>query len=299
MDLEDTTPVYYPWFLLIRMGRNPAGRPPRRARSAHGEYGAMRTLIVDDEPYSCETLLRLCEADESLDEVEVAECGTAAIEMIRSRRPDLLLLDVELSDMSGFDVLRSLKLAGRPQVIMVAAHEEHAMEALRVGAIDYLMKPVSADRFATAIERVRESRKSAFTPAMCHDSAAATQGLNSTQNTRRRSSTRLVGENSHRLYFIAAHEVDYIEAYGNYVLIHVGDQQYVRRDTLKRLACELHDEEFEWIRRSTLINLARVAFAEKLGNGALAFTLTSGTRLVSRSGVQLRVMHRRRPVNYM
>jgi two-component system, LytTR family, response regulator len=264
------------------------------ARPMHGE--TMRTLIVDDEPYSCEALLRLCEADESLDEVEVAECGVAAIEMIRARRHDLLLLDVELSDMTGFDVLRSLKPAGRPQVIMVTAHEEHAMEALRVGATDYLMKPISAERFATAIERVRESRQSAFTPAACHDTAAATQSFISTQNTRRRSPTRLIGENSHRLYFIAVDDVDYIEAFGNYVLIHVGDQKYVRRDTLKRVAFELRDEEFEWIRRSTLINLARVAFAEKLGNGAFAFTLLSGVRLVSRSGIQLGAMHGRRPV---
>jgi two-component system LytT family response regulator len=203
----------------------------------------------------------------------------------------LLLLDVELTDMTGFDVVRSLTLVGRPQVIMVTAHEEHAMKALRVGAIDYLMKPVSADRFATAIERARERRKSAFAAATCHDSADV--NFLSAHNTRRKSPTRLIGENSHRIYFIAADDVDYIEAYGNYVLIHVGDQKYVRRDTLKRLASELRDQEFEWIRRSTLINLARVAYAEKLGHGALVFTLASGARLVSRTGIKLGLMRGR------
>jgi two-component system, LytTR family, response regulator len=254
----------------------------------------MRALIVDKEPHDREVLRHLCEADESLDEVAVAECGATAIKMIRARRPDLLLLDVELCDMTGFDVVRSLSLAGRPQVIMLTAHEGHAMEALRVGAIDYLMKPISADRFATAIERVRERRKSAFTATICHDSAAATQGLLSTRNARRRSPTRLVGENTHRLYFIALDDVDYIETFGNYVLIHVGDQKYLRRDTIKRLASELRDEEFEWIQRSTLINLARVAFAEKLDHGALAFTLTSGARLVSRTRISFGLTHGRR-----
>jgi|SRR5271167_260851 len=258
----------------------------------------MRALIVDDEPYGREILRHLCEADESLDEVAVAECGATAIEMIRARRPDLLLLDVELCDMTGFDVLRSLNLAGRPQVIMVSTHEEHAVEALRVGAIDYLMKPISADRFATAIERVRETRKSDFAAPICDDSTAATQSLISTHNTRGRSPKRLIGENSFRdrLYFISVEDVDYIEAYGNYVLIHVGNQKYVRRDTLKRVAFELRDQEFEWIRRSTLINLARVAFAEKLSHGALAFTLASGARLVSRTGIRLEVALGRRRV---
>jgi two-component system LytT family response regulator len=168
--------------------------------------------------------------------------------------------------------------------------DDEVYEASRVDADDYLMKPIRADRFATAIERVRESRKSPITATMGHASPAATQGRILT--TRRRSPTRLIGENSHRLYFIAIDEVDYIEAYGNYVLIHVGDHKYVRRDTVRRLASELRDEEFEWIRRSTLINLARVSYAERLGHGALAFTLTSGIRLVSRTRIRLGLTRR-------
>jgi two-component system LytT family response regulator len=246
----------------------------------------MRTLIVDHEPCVRETLRNLCEADDGIDEVTEAESGVAALKMIRAKRPDLLLLDVELSDMTGFDVLRSLNHAGRPPVIMVTAHEKHAVEAFRIGAIDYLTTPISADRFATAIKRVRERRESLFA-ATRRQAAADTQNLFDTGEPRRGSPARLIGENAHRLYFLAVDEVDYIESCGNYVLIHVGTQKYVRRDTLKRLASELQDAEFEWIRRSTLINLARVAFAEKLDHGALAFTLTSGTRLVSRAGIRL------------
>jgi two-component system LytT family response regulator len=212
----------------------------------------MRTLIVDHEPCVRETLRNLCEADDGIDEVTEAESGVAALKMIRAKRPDLLLLDVELSDMTGFDVTT----------------------------------PISADRFATAIKRVRERRASLFA-ATRRQAAADTQNLFDTGEPRRGSPARLIGENAHRLYFLAVDEVDYIESCGNYVLIHVGAQKYVRRDTLKRLASELQDAEFEWIRRSTLINLARVAFAEKLDHGALAFTLTSGTRLVSRAGIRL------------
>jgi two-component system, LytTR family, response regulator len=168
-----------------------------------------------------------------------------------------------------------------------------AVPALRAARVEYVMKRNSAVRLTTAIEKVREKRKSAFSATIRHNSAAATQGVMSTHSTRRRSPTRLMGENSQRLYFIPIDDVDYIEADGNYVLIHVGDQKYVRRDTLKRLASALRDEEFEYIRRSTLINLARVVFAEKLRHGALAFTLSSGARLVSRTGIRRGLMNGR------
>jgi two-component system LytT family response regulator len=247
----------------------------------------MRTLIVDHEPHARATLRHLCEADDSIDEVAIAECGATAIDMIRTGRPDLLLLDVELRDMTGFDVLRSLKHTARPAVIMVAGHEEHAVEAFRSGAIDYLTKPVGASRFATAIERVHER---------CEMNWPAVHGANlanfAAPNSKRRSwPSRLMAENSHRLYFLAVEDVDYIESCGNYVLIHVGEQKYMRRDTVKRLASELREAGFECIRRSTLINLARVAFAEKVGHGALAFTLTCGTRLVSKTRVRLAAAH--------
>ncbi len=110
---------------------------------------------------------------------------------------------------------------------------------------------------------------------------------------RRPAPLRLMAESARKVYFLRVDEVDYIESYGNYVLIHVGDQRYLRRDTLKRLAAQLRDAEFEWIRRSTLINLGRVAFAERLGRGALAFTLISGTRLVSKARVKLNVVAER------
>lgn len=243
----------------------------------------MRTLIVDHEPHARATLRHLCEADESIDEVEVAECGATAIEMIRADRPDLLLLDVELRDMTGFDVLRSLKHTRRPAVIMIAAHEKHAVEAFRSGAVDYLTKPVGASRFATAIERVHERCERTLPSDRSANNASQGAG----NGNRRRAPARLMAENSHRLYFLAVEDVDYIESCGNYVLIHVGEQKYLRRDTIKRLASELRDAGFEWIRRSMLINLARVAFAEKLGHGTLAFTLNCGTRLVSKTRVKL------------
>ena len=99
---------------------------------------------------------------------------------------------------------------------------------------------------------------------------------------------RLVAERARRLYFIAPCDVDYIQAYGNYVRIHVGEREYVRRDTLVRLAGELQCAGFHRVHRSILLNLRRVAFAERAGDGALAFTLASGARLTSRTRLRLK-----------
>jgi len=106
---------------------------------------------------------------------------------------------------------------------------------------------------------------------------------------------RLLAERSHRLYFIAPHDVDYIEAYGNYVRIHVGELEYVRRDTLARLSRELQVIGFLRVSRSTLLNLRRVVFAERRGGGALAFTLASGDQLLSRTRFRLAVTTSPRP----
>ena len=105
--------------------------------------------------------------------------------------------------------------------------------------------------------------------------------------TPRISSPLLIAERSNRLYFLDVADVDYIEAQGNYVHIHAGGQEYLRRDTLKRLAAELRGLGFEWVHRSILLNLRRVAFAERFGEGALAFTLSSGARLLSRTRFKL------------
>lgn len=114
------------------------------------------------------------------------------------------------------------------------------------------------------------------------------QELDATHDGCRCQELRLIAERSHRLYFIPVCDVDYIEAYGNYVRIHVGECEYVRRDTLARLTRELRFVGFQRVHRSTLLNFRRVAFAERLGDGAFAFTLTSGTRLASRTRFRLK-----------
>ena len=233
----------------------------------------MRILIVDDDPLARAVLVDLCRRQpEQADPVTVGS-GADAIEEIRISPPDLVLLDVELGDMSGFDVLRSLESSNPPPVVLVTGHEEHALQAFEFGAIDYLMKPVAPSRFDATLARLR-----------ARDSSRNRPGATAFRS---HTPIRLVGEKARRLHFLPVDVIDYIIADGNYVTLYVGESQYLRRDSVKHLTTLLAPHAFERIRRDTLINLNRVAFAEKQPQAAIVFTMLCGARLTSRSGFRL------------
>ncbi len=225
----------------------------------------MRIVIVDDEPLARARLAHLCREHPGLEIVAQAESGATAIEAIRVHQPDVVLLDVELGDMSGFDVLRSLDSRETPLAIMVTGHPEHAMRAFDSDAVHYLAKPVDGHRLGNAILRARSRLSRERTGA----------GLESLR--------QITGEKAQRLYFIDVETIEYVESEANYVALHVDDERYLARNTMKHLAGLLAPLGFVRIERSLLINLRKVAFAERLDRGAFAFTLRSGRRLVSSS----------------
>ncbi len=244
--------------------------------------GALRVLIVDDEPLARARLARLCESRTDVDVVAQAESGAGAIVAIRTHRPDVVLLDVELRDMSGFDVLRSFTTREQPRAIMITAHAEHALAAFESDAIDYLTKPVDADRFGHAIDRAR-ARCATTPPHLQRGFAAEVCAALSGMMNQSSAPLRLAAERAHRLYFIETTDIEYMECDGNYVSIHTGQDQYITRSTLQRLTEMLKPVGFVRIERSLLVNLRSVAFAERIGKGCYAFTLRSGKRLVSTS----------------
>lgn len=225
----------------------------------------MRVVIVDDEPLARSRLVHLCQEQPGVQVVAQAASGADAIEAIRTHRPDLVLLDVELQDMTGFDVLRSLEPRENPLAIMVTAHPEHAMEAFESDAVHYLTKPVDGRRLDSALVRARSRLSQEHTEP----------SVNSLRH--------ITGEQAQRLYFIDVETIDYVESEANYVALHVDEERYLARNTMKHLAGVLGPLGFVRIERSLLINLRRVAFAERLDRGAFVFTLRNGRRLVSSS----------------
>jgi two-component system, LytTR family, response regulator len=232
----------------------------------------MRLLIVEPDAVSARFLEHLSERLDGIAEVRVTDSVQSSLQYIGEKAPDLLVVEMQLGAASGCDVLRVMNPAETPAIV-ISKSEQYAFKAFRMGAIDYLLKPVSASQFMTALQRAQRLRI-----AQRHDHTPS-----ATSDTSVGASARLIGERSNRYYFIAVDKVDFIEAYGNYVKIHVGTEQYLRRDTLRRLATVLRDNGFQLVRRSTLVNLKRVTYTEKCGEGALAFNLDSGTRLVSRT----------------
>jgi two-component system LytT family response regulator len=242
-------------------------------KSALPQPRPLRLLIVDKEPAVRCAFTQLCHQITDLHIVGEAGTGGAAIDAVENLAPDVMLIDLALPDMSGFDVLRLAGNSMGPLGITTSHQPEYAERAIAEGAVDHLVKPVSADRFGHAIGRVRQ--RSGI------EQAAESRLIRHILRLLARRPKLLVGERQHRLYPLDVEKIDYVEADGNYVTIRVGNSEYISRDSIKHLAADLADFGFVRIDRSILLNIRAVQFAEPAGHGTLAFTLSSGACLHS------------------
>jgi two-component system, LytTR family, response regulator len=216
----------------------------------------VRTLIVNGEAAARAQLHRLCEDRSDLQVVAEASSGAQAIDVIQGSDADLLLLDARLPDMSGFDLLRSLVPAAAPPTIMVSTRDEAGRQPSDIN-VNFLYKPVDPPQFNAAVDHAIGTRAPALWPP------------------------QIIGEKSGRIYFLDAHEVEYLASAGNYVVAHVGANEFLARATLKRISVRLAPLGFVQIERSLLINLRQVAHVERHERGQFCFVMRSGARLVS------------------
>ncbi len=258
----------------------------------------LRILLVDDEPLAIEGLKLRLEGIEDIDVVACAHNGRAAIRAVGEHHPDVMLLDIQMPGIDGLAVVRAL--IGRPDmplVIFVTAFDEYAIEAFRAHALDYLLKPVEQERLAEALGRARErlaerrsarslARLAALLDSLDPDSRpvveavlAGERGEETTPHLR-----RLSIKDRGRITIVEASEIDYIDAAGDYLCIHVGDETHILRETMKAMEAKLDPRRFQRIHRSTIVNLERVRAIEPHGNGECFLLLDNGHRLkVSRS----------------
>jgi two-component system, LytTR family, response regulator len=236
----------------------------------------VKLLIVEDQVDARESLIRLCERCDDVQVVGEANCGQTAIDAADRLNPDILLLDVQLPDMSGFELLRAVKADTHRMGIMVSRCSDHATRAFEEGALDYFVMPVTAKRFDLAMARAHDR----FNGTLLIDDRAM-----STSSEPRHAAPLpprfLVGERQRRLYPLDPKSIDYIEADGNYVTLRVGKAEYLRRDSIKSLSTQLAVYGFIRIDRSLLVNASAVVYAEVAGHGTYALTLTSGVCLHS------------------
>ena len=240
---------------------------------------ALRIMIVTEGPLARSLLVRLCRSVDDVEVVAQSHSGAAALEAARALQPDLMLLDVDLPDMSGFEVMRALQCGSAPASIIVAEDAAHALAAFDAGAIDFLIKPVRAARFSEAVRRARGRSDPA-----CNGSPQPTPQMAWTPAGDRCAPgppRLLAAERERRLYLLDPEKVDYIEAYGNYVRIWSGDVAHISRESIKELAMLLAPSGFVRVQRSKLVNLRAVSYIERPGQGIFVFVLSNGMRLES------------------
>jgi two-component system, LytTR family, response regulator len=237
----------------------------------------MDLLIVDDEPQARVGLKRLCERSGDMRVVGEAGTGALAIEAVESLRPDLMLLDADLPDMSGLEVLRALRRRHQRRTILVTPNAQDAPGAFAAGALDYLVKPVNEEAFSASILRARaRTVPRPSSAARLRAGAATAPGASAVGRP-----LFLVGEREHRLYPLDPLEIDYVQSAGNYVTYHLGGVEYIARESIKRLDALLAPAGFVRIERSLLLNVRAIAYAQPVGHGTFAFTLATGARLHS------------------
>jgi len=212
----------------------------------------LRVLVVDDEAPARRKVLRLLREDSAVEITGEADSGEAAIAAIKKHRPDLVFLDVQMPGMDGFGMIQSLSAAKipLPRVVFITAHDRFALRAFEVHALDYLLKPVSEERFREALRRARELHERSA------DGFTSRLGAMLEQLQREKSlPDRLLVQEDSRAIFVAVKEITWVEADRNYVLLHCGKKTHTLRSTLDALQNTLDPRLFVRINRGTLVRL--------------------------------------------
>lgn len=223
----------------------------------------LRALIADDEPLARARLVRLLGQFPDIEIVADCASGGEAISAMHAKHPDIAFLDIQMPDLDGFDVLGALPRGEQPKVVFVTAHSEHAVRAFQARALDYLLKPVSAERLREAVERLR--------PA----AAGGDHGGN------RDYAARLAVPVGVRIHLVPTEDIDYITAHANYVELHLGARALVLRETMTHLESRLDPKCFLRVHRSRIVRLDKVVDAENHASGQFLLRLKSGVRLAT------------------
>lgn len=240
----------------------------------------IRTCIVDDEPLARERLRSLLATEPDIQVIGECENGTSAVSFIQQSSPDLVFLDVQMPGTDGFKVLQELDASVPPAVVFVTAYDQYALQAFDVHALDYLLKPFSGSRFRRAMQRVRaELHKEAPGADMNERLMTFIQNLKQPKRPE-----RLVLKTSGRVSFVRVDEIDWIEAEGNYVRLHIGAASHLLRETMKGIEAKLDPDRFIRIHRSTIVNTDRIKELQPLFHGEYAVILRDGTRLTASRG---------------
>jgi two-component system, LytTR family, response regulator len=243
------------------------------------QNAGMRVLIVDDERPARAKLRRLLESETDVDIVGEAASGEAAVDAIRTSRPDVVFLDIQMPVMDGFGVVDAIGLEAMPLVVFATAYDQHAIRAFEVRALDYLLKPFAPERFRAVLARVRAELARADgtrgSAAGRRDRLAA--AIDEAGHGARL--TRILVHDQGRALFIPVHRIDTLESARNDVLLHTEGRTFSVRGTLSDLVARLDPEAFLRISRSVVVRLDAVSEMEPWFHGDYRVRLRDGRTL--------------------
>ena len=234
-------------------------------------------LIVEDEPLARDGLKLLLNRQPQVESVSEARNGREAIACIREQRPDLVFLDVQMPRTDGFAVIHAVGAERMPPVIFVTAHDQYAIRAFEIAAIDYLLKPVAEERFALAFQRAVGRLQRAPHQDATQQVLAMLGAIANPPRQLERFAVRS-GENT---TFVSVDEVDWIEAYQNYVRLHAGSSTHLLHVPMNTIEGVLESSRFLRIHRSHIVNIRRIARLWPIAHGQFTVELQSGLRLQS------------------
>ena len=236
----------------------------------------IRVLVVDDEPLARDMLREMLQDDPQAEIVGESCNGREALDAIRTHKPDLIFLDVQMPELGGFDVLETIEPASLPYVIFVTAYDQYAVRAFEVQALDYLLKPFDQDRFDISWQRAKKQ--------LMRDRNGGNMDqriitLLEELKAGKKYLERLVIKAAGRIYFLDTAEIEWIEAEGNYVSVHAGKKSHLLRETITCLETQLDPKKFVRIHRSAIVRLDFIQELQPWFHGEYRVILQDGTQL--------------------
>jgi two-component system LytT family response regulator len=236
---------------------------------------SIRTLIVDDEKLARDKLRRLLGKESDISIVGECTCGTDTVEFINKENPELVFLDIQMPELTGFEVLQEIEPEKMPTIIFVTAYDQYALDAFNVHALDYLTKPFNQERLQTALGKARNQIENFRQGDIDERLLSLLKNLRDVKEY----PDRLVLKSSGRIYFVKTEDIEWIEAAGNYVKIHANQKPHMLRETMNGIEKKLSPDKFLRIHRSSLVNIDQIKELNPLFSGDYLVTLRDETEI--------------------
>ena len=235
----------------------------------------IRTLIVDDEPLARERVKRFLKDERDIEIIGECGNGSDAIKAINEKEPELVFLDIQMPEKNGFDVIKSISGSHLPTIVFVTAYDQYALQAFEVHALDYLLKPFNRERFHRAVSRAKEQIEGQHRGELDERLVSLITSI----TPEKKYLERLVVKSVGRVFFLKTEEIDWIEASGNYLKLHVGRDSHMIRETMNSIEAKLDPSQFMRIHRSTIVNIDRIKELHPMFSGDYSAILRDGTEL--------------------